>query len=139
MEGEDLVRKLTEAWNSHDAAQVAACYARDATVLDPAYPEPLAGPEAVGQDAAGVFAAFPDITFRATKVIADGGTVVVEAMAGGTHTGPLRLPTGLIPATGRRLEFSEASFLDLDAAGSIREERRYYDVAGVLTQLGLTQ
>jgi steroid delta-isomerase-like uncharacterized protein len=137
--GEDVVQKLTDAWNSHDAARLAAIYTHDATLLDPFYPEPLEGREAIEKDAADLFTAFPDITFRATQVIADGKTVVVEALASGTNSGPLQLPTDLIPATHRRLEFSVASFLDLDAMGSVHEERRYFDVAGVLTQLGLMQ
>ena len=136
---EDVIRKQTEAWNRHDSAAVAAGYTRNAVVLDPAYSEPLSGSEAIKKDAADFFAAFPDITLRVTKVLAEGDTVAFEAMVSGTHTGPLQMPTGLIPATKKRLEFSAAGFLNLDATGNIREERRYYDVAGQLTQLGVMQ
>jgi steroid delta-isomerase-like uncharacterized protein len=137
--GEDVARKLTDAWNSHDAARVAACYTHDATVLDPVYPEPLEGAETIEKEAADFVTAFPDITFRPTKVITDGETVALEVTVTGTNTGPLHLPTGLIPATRRRVEFSAAGFSVIDAMGRIREERRYFDVAGMLTQLGLLQ
>jgi steroid delta-isomerase-like uncharacterized protein len=137
--GEDVARMLTDAWNSHDAARLAAVYTLDATVLDPFYIEPLEGRDAIAQDAADLFTAIPDITFRPTKVIMEGESVGLEVMVSGTHTGPLQLPTGLISPTGRRLEFSASGFSDLDAMGKIREERRYFDVAGLLSQLGLLQ
>jgi predicted ester cyclase len=47
------------------------------------------------------------------------------------------LPSGEVPATGRRLEFGLAFFSRLDESGKIVEERRYYDLADQLTQLGL--
>jgi steroid delta-isomerase-like uncharacterized protein len=137
--GADLVRSLTDAWNSHDAARLGTLYTQEATLLDPFYPEPLEGQRAIVTDAAEFFVAFPDLVFRPTKVIADSTTIVVEVLASGTNTGPLPLPTGPIPATNRPLEFSVASVLDLDATGKIREERRYFDVAGLLAQLGLMQ
>jgi steroid delta-isomerase-like uncharacterized protein len=137
--GEDVAKMLTDAWNSHDAARLAAVYTQDATVLDPFYTEPLEGREAIEKDASGLFTAFPDIAFRPTKVIVDGQTVALEVMVSGTNTGPLQLPTGLIAPTGRRVEFSASGFSDIDAMGRIREERRYFDVAGVIAQLGLLQ
>jgi steroid delta-isomerase-like uncharacterized protein len=135
--GEDVATMLTDAWNSHDAARLAAVYTQDATVLDPFYTEPLEGRDTIAKDASDLITAFPDITFRPTKVIVDGQTVALEVMISGTHAGPLQLPTGLIAPTGRRLEFSAAGFSDLDAMGKIRDERRYFDVAGLLAQLGL--
>jgi steroid delta-isomerase-like uncharacterized protein len=137
--GEDVARMLTDAWNSHDAARLAGVYTQDATVLDPFFTEPLEGREAIEKDASDLITAFPDITFRLTNVIVDGQTVAVEAMISGTNTGPLQLPTGLIAPTGRRLEFSASGFSDISEMGKIREERRYFDVAGLLSQLGLLQ
>jgi steroid delta-isomerase-like uncharacterized protein len=137
--GEDLIKQLTDAWNAHDSALFAALYSHDATVLDPAYSEPLSGREAVEKDAATAFVAFPDMAFKPIQVIIHDNTVVIEAIVSGTHTGPLNLPTGLIPPTRRQVEFSEAVILELDVTGTIRAERRYYDMAGALTQLGMMQ
>jgi steroid delta-isomerase-like uncharacterized protein len=135
----DLISKQEEIWNSHDATAVAAIYTENAVLQDPQYPESLAGREAIKKDAADFFAACPDIVFKVKKVISEGDTVAFEGMASGTHTGPLQLPTGLVPATNRRVEFSIAIFQELDASGNVREERRYYDLAGMLDQLGLMQ
>ena len=115
--GADIIRALTDAWNSHDPARVGAVYAQGATLLDPFYAEPLVGRSAIETDAAEFFLAFPDLVFRPTKVVADGASVVVEVLASGTNTGPVPLPAGPVPATSRRVEFSVASVLDLDTGG----------------------
>ena len=47
-------------------------------------------------------------------------------------------PEGETPATGRTLTSEGAVFSRLNAQGEVVEERRYYDVAGVLAQLGLS-
>ena len=139
MTGREIVTKQIEAWNRHDAQGVAAGYAPNVTVLDPGYPEPLSGRDAVAKDAATFFTAFPDLVFRVMKVIEDKDTVAIEGMATGTHKGPLEAPTGVVPPTERHVEFSWAVFDDLNDDGSIREERRYFDVLGQLTQLGIMQ
>jgi predicted ester cyclase len=136
---ENVVKRQTEAWNEHDGARVARGYTEDAIVLDPAYTDPLTGREAIGKDASDFFIAFPDIIFRASKVLANGETAIVEGTAKGTHAGPLLLPTGLIPATSRPVEFNFAIISDLDETGGISRERRYYDLAALLSQLGLWQ
>ena len=136
---EEVIARQIAAWNRHDAAELAAGYTVDTTVLDPYYTEPLSGRDAVAKDAASFFVGFPDISFRITKTLSSGNTAAYEGMASATHTGPLELPSGVVPATNKRLEFSFAGFIELDEAGKIREERRYYDVAGQLTQLGLMQ
>ena len=137
--GQNLVKQQIEAWNSHDAQRVASGYAPDATVLDPGYPEPFSGRDAVVKDASAFFNAFPDLEFRVTKILEDNDTIAIEGMAAGTHKGTLELPTGPVPATGKRLEFSWAVFDDLSADGTIHEERRYFDVLGQMTQLGIIQ
>ena len=132
-----VVKRQTEAWNEHDGARVARGYTENAIVLDPAYTEPLTGREAIEKDASDFFIAFPDIIFRASKILVDHETAVLEGTAKGTHAGPLLLPAGLIPATSRPVEFNLAIISDLDEVGSIRGERRYYDLAALLSQLGL--
>jgi hypothetical protein len=134
-----VVKRQTQAWNEHDGARVARGYTKDAIVIDPAYTDPLTGREAIGKDASDFLIAFPDIIFRPGKILADGETAVVEGTAKGTHAGPLLLPAGLIPATSRPVEFNFAIISDLDEGGSIRGERRYYDLAALLCQLGLWQ
>jgi hypothetical protein len=48
-----------------------------------------------------------------------------------------RGPEGEIPATSEAVEFAVGVFADVNEDGRIRDERRYYDVASTLGQLGL--
>ncbi|MFI7482495.1 ester cyclase [Kocuria sp. M1R5S2] len=138
----ELSRRMLEeqfaAINAHDVAGFTAFYAEDAVVIDPQYPEPLRGRDAIEQDVATFIKAFPDLNGRITSTLIDGPVSAVEATMTGTHTGPLALPTGEVPATGRQLEFPMAVFSRVDEQGLIVEERRYYDLATQQEQLGLS-
>lgn len=136
---QDTIRTQTDAWNSRDAARIAAGYAAGVVVNDPAYPEPLRGQDAVAKDAGDFFAAFPDSRVRIERAIGQGDTAVYEGTMTGTHTGALAFPTGLVPATNRPVELKIAGIITVDDTGIITSENRYYDVMGMLAQLGLLQ
>jgi steroid delta-isomerase-like uncharacterized protein len=130
-----VFRDWIEAMNRHDAAAFAALYAPNAVVRDPAYPEPLEGRDAIQADVEAFLRAFPDLHATAGTQIEGDGRLAVETGFTATHQGPLIGPSGEIPPTGRRVEFKTAGFSRLDGQGRILEENRYYDFAGLLTQL----
>jgi steroid delta-isomerase-like uncharacterized protein len=130
------LQRQADAINSHDVQAFAACYADDAEVFDPAYPEPLRGPAAVAQDMADFVAAFPDLQVEISRVIESGDRLAYEMTIRGTHAGSLVSPTGHIPATNRRIGIGGAILARLGPDGRIVEERRYYDLTGMLYQLG---
>ena len=133
----DLARKGGEAFNSHDSKAFAALYASDCLVTDPQYEQPLSGRSAVEKDIRDFFTAFPDIDITLRQTITDGDTLVAEWTASGTHNGPLSAPDGsLIPATGKPVQMAMAMLSRVDREGLIAEERRYFDLAGVLAQIG---
>ncbi|GAB4099497.1 ester cyclase [Sinomonas halotolerans] len=136
---QQLVEEQLAAFNTHDPARFAAYYADEAVVVDPQYPEPLRGRSAVEEDAAAFIRAMPDLTATVTHIVAQGDSVAVEIRMTGTQTGPLALPDGEVPPTGRRIEQRFAAFSRLDASGRIAEEHRYYDLAGFAAQLGQGQ
>lgn len=131
----DAFVKAAEAVNAHDAKAFAATYAVDAVVYDPFYPQPLKGRDAVEQDMVELLRAFPDARFTVGPVLEGGDTVAAEFTLRGTHQGPMASPDGEIPATGRSIENRVAVFSTF-ADGEVTEERRYYDAAGLLSQLG---
>lgn len=135
---EELVRAQVEAFNRHDVAGFVACYAPQAEVRDPQYPEPLVGTAALGKDIQAWFSAFPDVKGQALRTVADGEAYAVEWTMQGTHTGPLLMPDGSsVKATNQAVRFTAALFGRVGPNGRILEERRYYDLAGVMGQLGL--
>ena len=133
------VKEQVEALNRHDADAFAAFYAPDASIDDPQYPEPLKGRDAIRKDIADFFAAFPDMNFALKSVVESGDTVAFEGAGKGTHKGPMASPAGEIPATNRTVEIRFAAFLRVTDQGLIAEERRYFDLAGMMQQLGLMQ
>lgn len=138
--GRQLIEDQLRAVNAHDATAFASFYSDDAVVVDPQYPEPLRGREAIEKDAAMFIKAFSDLQFTLTSTVVNDRIVAAEGTIVGTNDGPLPLPTGEeIPATGRRLEFPMAFFSRLDDSGKIVEERRYYDRTTQQTQLGLAE
>lgn len=135
----DLIEAQLAAFNRHDVESFAACYAPAAQVADPQFDAPLDGAEAVARDVADWFAAFPDITARHVRRVLAGDGYAIEWAMEGTHAGSLVTPEGHIPATGKPVRMSVVTIGRLDTDGRIAEERRAYDLAGILSQLGLMQ
>ena len=137
MPAKDTVKKMVDAFNRHEANAFAALFAPDAVAYDPQYPQPLKGREAIRKDIEDFFQAFPDIQFKISNIIVSGDTVAFEGSAIGTHKGPLAGPTGTVPATNRGVEIRFAAFDRVNAQDLVVEERRYFDLAGMMQQLGL--
>ena len=103
----------------------------------PFTPEPLRGRAAIRQDISDFFRGFPDLRAEIPLLVEDGRQAAIELRFAGTHDGPLPSPSGEIAPTHKRLELQGAVFFALDDRGLIAEERRYYDSAAYLRQLGL--
>lgn len=134
---EQSLRGGVDAFNRHDAAGFAAMYAADAVINDPQYPEPLRGRAAAEADMKSFFAAFPDVRADLSRVFVDGDYWALELVMSGTHNGPMEGPTGTVPPTGKKMSLPGAMAGRVNAQGEVVEERRYYDLAGLMGQLGL--
>lgn len=138
MKAHEIHEKGADAVSRHDLEAFAGLYSPDAVVDDPSYPEPLKGRDAVRKDMADFTTAFPDVQVKVTNSIASGSTIAAEWSMTGTHKGPLPAPGGPIEATNKPFRMKVATFERLDSQGRIAEERRYYDLAGMMDQLGVT-
>ena len=132
---EKLSKDILTAFNRHDLAAVAAYYALDAVVHDPAYLEPLRGKDAIRKDIQDFWTAFSDIQLKARTTLSNNTTIAMELEGHGTHKGPLVTPQGTIQATNKRVEMRMAIFSRVNSRGLIVEEHRYMDMAGFATQL----
>lgn len=54
----------------------------------------------------------------------------------GTHDGPLELPTGPLPATGKSVEFEGVQVFVVEG-GKVTRMRHYLDFLTMLTQVGV--
>jgi steroid delta-isomerase-like uncharacterized protein len=128
-------RALLDGLTAHDLSRWEAALAPDASFSYPG----LRG----ANDAATARAfntpfldAFSDLRFTVDRTIAQGDTTVYCWRARGTHDGPLNLPTGTVPPTGRSAEIPGVLVTTVRDGKIVREET-YWNLLELLTQLGL--
>ena len=132
-----FVLSVVDSLNRHDLDGYASFYAEDAVLHDPAYPEPLQGRNAIRADMANFFAGYPDAHFTLRSQIQHDAATAIELSISGTHTQPIHSPNGVIPPTNRAINLPMALFTICNEQGLMVEERRYYDMAMLIRQLGL--
>lgn len=131
-----LAQRFNDAFNARDWDAAAALTAPDATFVNAATGETFHGPAGALQFLSGWATAFPEAQVETTNLVAGGDGAAIEFIGRGVHAGPLKTPLGEIPATGRSAEVHFCSVLRAEG-GQIRENRLYFDVAGLLLQLGV--
>jgi predicted ester cyclase len=79
--------------------------------------------------------AFPDMHRELYQLYVTGNIVVVQLALQGTHLGPLHLPDGTLPPTGKRMDAPCCDVFEL-ADGKIKRFDCYPEGSIILTQLG---
>ena len=82
--------------------------------------------------------AFPQANAQVTNQVSEGDQLVSEVVYRGTHSGPLATPNGSIAPTGKPIELHLA-IVSSFRNGLIQRERAYFDLAGLMQQLGVAQ
>jgi ketosteroid isomerase-like protein len=132
---EQLVDRHYAEINSGDFSDVAEIFSGDVGTQAPGS-EPMSGIAPFVAYGQAFLRAFPDGRIHRDRYVEAGNRIVVEGRFTGTNTGPLQTPAGELPPTGRTLELPFAdAFRVVD--GMITEHRIYYDMAGMMVQLGL--
>jgi len=80
--------------------------------------------------------AMPDSKATFHSEIVSGNTVVLELTWHGTHKGPLKMPSGDIPATGKNMDLRAVQVIEV-ANDKVKSVRQYFDVGSLLRQLGV--
>jgi steroid delta-isomerase-like uncharacterized protein len=128
-------RALLDALNAGDLSGWEAVLAEDYTAFYPSFRQG-ADRETTKAHNARMMAAMPDAHFDIQRTFADGDTVAYQWVVTGTHTGPLALPTGTVPATGRTAVVPGV-LISTIKDGKIVQEEMYWNQVELLTQLGL--
>jgi steroid delta-isomerase-like uncharacterized protein len=129
-----IARLLEEAWNARDGSAVASAFAPDGVRVEYALPGArLEGRGEIARHTQAYVDAVPDCRLE-IRSAHDGpdGAVTVEWTLRGTHTGDL---PGL-PARGEPVVLDGVSVCTT-IGGLIREERVYWDAAGLLAGAGV--
>jgi predicted ester cyclase len=138
MTGRDFVTKMVEALNTRDYPAFLALHDPDVT-LTTGGGLTVKGPQAAAQFGWAVLEAFPDARVSIGSIISEGEWVCGEEAMEGTHTRPLRDPSGQqpdVPPTGKRVVLKAAGIFRLKD-GKVTDVRVYVDNLSLLAQLGL--
>jgi predicted ester cyclase len=130
-----LSAKYIEAFNAHDEAALKSSFADNARFVAPGDVR-LVGRDAIAGYTNGWMKALPDAKIRVTHEIASGPWIVQEFTFDGTHKAPLTGPMGTIQATNRKVSQACVSITRYENDLAV-ETRLYFDVAHLLTQLGV--
>jgi steroid delta-isomerase-like uncharacterized protein len=128
-------RALLDGLTAGDLSQWEALLREDFTCSYPGF-RGANGKAAAKEYNAPFITAFPDLRFDILRTMANGDTVVYVWNGVGTHDGPLALPTGTVPPTGRRAQVPGVLVATIKDGKILREET-YWNQVELLAQLGL--
>jgi ketosteroid isomerase-like protein len=80
--------------------------------------------------------AFSNMHRELYRIYADGSVVVVQLALQGTHDGPLQLPFGVLPATGKQMDAPCCDVFELED-GKIKRFDCYPEGSVIFAQLGV--
>ena len=135
---EVAIRKAYQTAEDKDVSAFVNCFTQDGTFTDESIGVTYRGPKELGRTVEIYGAAFPDMHRELFAFYVVGDTVIVELALQGTHNGPLTLPIGTIPPTGKKMNAPCCDVFQL-VNGKIKSFNCYPSGTVVLTQLGILQ
>jgi steroid delta-isomerase-like uncharacterized protein len=132
---EEVIGRYNAAWNAHDVDAIMRMHAAG-MVFDNVSAGETASGDAVRDHIAGIFKAWPDITFTGRRTHIREGLVVQEWTATATHTREVRRGDRVIAPTGREIRWNGIDIMPFKD-GLLEAKIVYSDSLAILTQLGL--
>lgn len=136
-----LMKTLDDSWNSQDWDTFDKRHTQDVAVFWPGQPDPTWGRHDHKAEAIEFFKTFPDnhIDNAPYKVLfGQGEWTCSVARFTGTMKGPMRGTDGkMIPPTNKKFEIEFCTIAHW-RNGEIVEEKLFYDLVGMLRQIGVT-
>jgi predicted ester cyclase len=130
------VEKIFSDLNARNLGSNDDLYAAGYQYQAPGAPGPLNLEQSRGY-VEGFLTAFPDLHFELKTKVAQGDYVAVSWESTGTHTGPLRTPTGdTLPPTNKKVHGTGSSFYQFKN-GKIVSSQIYWDMVTLLAQIGM--
>jgi steroid delta-isomerase-like uncharacterized protein len=128
-----VIREHIRQESTQDLEGLLAGMTKDCVCAVNISPKPFVGPKAVADRYLQQWRGFPDFTVRVRRIVAEGENyVVTENEWRGTHRGPF---FG-ISATGKKAKIRACVLWEFRGS-RLRSESVYYDLATVLTQIGV--
>lgn len=134
---EKIVRDAYQVAEVKDLPGWIACFTEDGTFTDELVGVTYRGKE-LSWPVENYASAFPDMHRELYRLFVLGDTVIVELALQGTHKGPLALPFGRIPPTGKRMDAPCCDVFRLKD-GKIQSFNCYPSGTVIMGQLGVLQ
>jgi steroid delta-isomerase-like uncharacterized protein len=131
----DVAREQIEAFNAGDWDRFQATLSSDCVYDEPGTQRHAEGADDIVELNRGWKEVFPDAHGTVHRAVAANGTVTLEITWEGTQSGTFHTPGGDLPPSGRRVEVKAAQVFDVEG-DKIKEAHHYFDLAGMLQQLG---
>src|SRR5476649_1380258 len=136
-ENEQIIRKLYQVAEELKIKEFVSLFTDDGFFYDASNGKKYYGAD-IGRTVEVYATAFPDMHRELYSFYVTGDTVVVELALQGTHKGPLTLPIGIIPPTGKKMNAPCCDVFQL-TNGKIKSFNCYPSGTVVLSQLGILQ
>jgi len=135
-ENEKIIRNAYQVAEDKDVAGWIAQFTEDGTFTDESIPYTYRGPDELGKTVEVYAKAFPDMHRELHTFYVVDNVVIVQLSLQGTHTGPLELPGGTVPPTGKRMDAPCCDVFEL-VDGRIKRFDCYAEASVIAKQLGL--
>jgi steroid delta-isomerase-like uncharacterized protein len=133
----DIIRRAYKIAEDVDIPGWVAAFTDDGIFTDESINVVYRGPNELGKTVEIYAKAFPDMHREIFRMYESGDNIVVVQLAlQGTHLGPLSLPRGTIPATGKKMNAPCCDVFEL-SGDKIKRFDCYPSGSIVLTQLGV--
>lgn len=135
---EKLIRYLYHVAESQheDLKAFVSCFAEDGEFVDMSSGMTFRGPDELWKPVAAMSKAFPDMHREIDHLHVLNDVVIVELRLQGTHKGPLELPDGTIPASGKTINAPCCDVFRL-TEGKVQLFNCYNQFSVILAQLGV--
>jgi ketosteroid isomerase-like protein len=135
-DNEESIRRVYQLAEVKDVAGFVGAFTDDGVFTDQSIQVSYVGPDEIGLTVDVYAKAFPDMHRELYQFYSTGDIVVVQLAFQGTHLGPLKLPQGTIPATGKRMDAPCCDVFELQD-GKIKRFDCYPSGTVILGQLGV--
>jgi steroid delta-isomerase-like uncharacterized protein len=136
LDNEQIVRQAYKIAEDKDLEGWVAAFTEDGTFTDESIGVTWSGPDGLPEQVENYARAFPDMHRELHQIYVSGNVVVVQLALQGTHLGPLHMPDGTLPPTGKQMDAPCCDVFEL-ADGKIKRFDCYPMGSVILTQLGL--
>jgi steroid delta-isomerase-like uncharacterized protein len=134
-QNEQLIRKLYQVAEEQNIQGFAGLFTDDGVFFDASAGKKYTGAD-IGRTVQVYAKAFPDMHRELYSFYFNGDTVIVELSLNGTHKGPLTLPMGTIPATGKKMSTPCCDVFQIKD-GKVKNFNCYPSGTVLLEQLGV--